>query len=46
MGDSTTNDGMDWEFNNVTSSATRTAKKPTEKRRAEWVYIAIIKEKK
>ena len=35
MGDSTTNDGMDWEFSNVTSSATRTAKKPTEKRKAE-----------
>ena len=43
---STTNDEMDWEFTNVTSSATRTAKKPTERRKTKWVFPAIIKEKK
>ena len=42
---STTNDNMDWEFTNMTSSTTRTAKKPTEKRKTKWVSPTIIKEK-
>ena len=40
-----TNDEMDWEFTNVTSSATKTAKKPTEKRKTKWVFSAIIKKR-
>ena len=43
---STTNDAMDWESINVTSSIAKTAKKPTEKRKAKWVSPAIIKGKK
>ena len=44
MVDSTTDNVMDWEFT-VTNSATGTVKKPTETRRAKWVFPAIIKEK-
>ena len=46
MVNSTTNDEMDWEFTNMTSSTTRTAKKPTERKKTKWVFPAIIKGKK
>ena len=43
---STTNDEMDWEFINVTNSATRMVKKLTKKKKTKSVSPAIIEEKK
>ena len=46
MVNSITNDEINWEFTNMTSSATKTAKEPTEKRKTKGVFPAIIKGEK
>ena len=42
----TTNDEIDWELPNMTSSATKTVKKPAGRRKTKWGFPAIIKRKK